>query len=232
MTTDFENTKKFWASEIVRANLIWPDEHVIRFVKRNFKPSKEIKILDYGCGGGRNAIALAMEGYTCIAMDYNMEALNLVKEKIKDTEYSDMCIVQNEGFEIPLEEGSVDVIIADGSLFYNCASENEIILSNMRKCLKVGGLLWANWRTKRDSLFRRGVCVGEGLYRLSKDTQREECCYFFAEKDEVFEMYQNAGLKIESTELYEYTEGNGKNLCSYFHVTAQNPGDIKIYLDE
>lgn len=31
-----QETKEFWDKEIINANLIWPNEHIIRFVKRNF----------------------------------------------------------------------------------------------------------------------------------------------------------------------------------------------------
>lgn len=64
-----KRNQEFWAKEVVRANLIWPDEFVIRFVKRNFRNIADTVVLDYGCGAGRNAIALAKEGYQVIAMD-------------------------------------------------------------------------------------------------------------------------------------------------------------------
>lgn len=75
-----QETKKFWDKEITNANLIWPNEHVIRFVKRNFRDRNSV-ILDFGCGTGRNAIALAMEGYNMIAMDYSEEAIELARKK-------------------------------------------------------------------------------------------------------------------------------------------------------
>jgi Methylase involved in ubiquinone/menaquinone biosynthesis len=218
---EFEFTKKFWAEEILRGNLIWPDGNVIRFAKRNFKPDRSCTVLDYGCGGGRNSIALAMEGFSCIAMDYNAEALEVVRRKMSERGITNIRLIQNEGFEVPVEEGSVDAIVASGSLFYNRASDIEKILSNMRKCLKDQGLMWADWRSKSDSLFRKGEYLEEGLYKLQNGTKREGCCYFFGEAEEIEEMYRHAGLKVKSLDSYEYTENNGNIRCSYFHVVAQ-----------
>ena len=82
MNLEFENTRRFWGNEVVRGNLIWPDENVIRFVKRNYKPGNII--LDFGCGTGRNAVALSKDGYNCIAMDYTEKAINFIKQKAKE----------------------------------------------------------------------------------------------------------------------------------------------------
>lgn len=214
---EFENTRKFWGSEILRGNLIWPDEHVIRFVKRNCKPGAVV--LDYGCGLGRNAVALAKEGYHLIAMDYTEEAVSAVKQKSRKL-HLPIKEVKNIGLEIPLPELSVDVVVADGSLFYNKKKDNIEILSNLAKCLKNEGKIWANWRTKRDSLYKQGIEMGDGLMKLKHGTKREGCCYFFADEKDIADMYESAGFVIEAIDEFDYTENNRESKCSYFHVSA------------
>ena len=51
--------KKFWKEETVRGKLVYPDEQVIRFIKKN--ADKDDTILDFGCGYGRHAISLGLE---------------------------------------------------------------------------------------------------------------------------------------------------------------------------
>lgn len=213
---EFEATRKFWRNEIVRGNLMWPDEHVIRFVKRNFSPEKVI--LDYGCGAGRNSVALAQEGYQMVAMDYTDEAIHLVESKAGGLNIS---VVKNDGFNVPLEPGSIDGIIAVGSLFCNKKRENAQILSNLKNVLKPDGKIWVNWRTTRDSLCHEGEYLGEGLYKLGKGTGREGCSYFFCDEKDLTDMYEEAGLLIESIDDFEYTEKNRKVRCSYFHVISR-----------
>ncbi|NLP13951.1 MAG: class I SAM-dependent methyltransferase [Clostridium sp.] len=218
MNLEFENTRRFWGNEVVRGNLIWPDENVIRFVKRNYKPGNII--LDFGCGTGRNAVALSKDGYNCIAMDYTEKAINFIKQKAKE-ENLNISTVKNTGFEVPLQENSVDGIIADGSLFYNKKSDNVTILTNLAKVLKPDGKFWANWRTKRDFLFAQGMDMGEGLYKLETGTKREGCCYFFADEKDVIEMYEMSKLSIETLDDYEYTDNNRTIMNSYYHVVAK-----------
>ena len=88
MNADFEQTRKFWGEEILRGNLVWPDERVIRFVKKNFKVPAVL--LDFGCGAGRNAIALAQEGFEIVAMDYTQEAVQAVKRKAESEKTKDL----------------------------------------------------------------------------------------------------------------------------------------------
>lgn len=217
MKIDFEKTREFWGKEVVRGNLIYPTIEVIRFVKRNMVPGS--LLLDFGCGAGRNSIALSMEGYKCIAMDYTSEALDLIKNKIEKMSL-EIDLIQNNGIEIPLEESYVDGIIANGSLFYNKKSDTVTLLKALNKCLKEGGKIWADWRTKEDSLYKMGVSLGEGLYQLNNETRREGACYLFVDKQDIIEMYESAGFKIETIDKYEYTENNMATNCSWFHVVA------------
>lgn len=160
-----------------------------------------------------------MDGYKCIAMDYTAEALELVKNKIGQQD--NITLIQNQGFEVPCSENSIDAVIADGSLFYNSKKENEIILSNIRRCLKKEGLFWADWRSKKDSMFGKGTFKGDGLWELNSETGREGCCYYFGDINDIQDMYNKAGLLIESIDTFEYTERNGLICCSYFHVIAK-----------
>ena len=218
MNTKFEKTREFWGKEIVRGNLIYPNVNVIRFVKRNMVSGATI--LDFGCGAGRNSIALSKEGYKCIAMDYTEEALSLTRQKVAETSL-EIDIVQNVGLEVPLVENCVDGIIADGSLFYNKKSDVITLLKNLRKCLKQGGKIWADWRTKSDSLYKCGISLGEGLYQLASGTKREGACYFFVDEQDIVEMYESAGFVLESVDSYEYTENDKNTKCSWFHVIAK-----------
>lgn len=119
----FETTRKFWEEETVRGKLVYPDEQVIRFIKKN--ADKDDTILDFGCGYGRHAISLGLENYkNIIAMDYNRPNLLHIEEVAKKNNLNIKCI-QNSGLKIPLEENSVDIVIAHASLFYSQQSGLE-----------------------------------------------------------------------------------------------------------
>lgn len=223
MKENFEKTREFWGQEIIRGNLVWPNTNVIRFVKRHVAPGGTI--LDFGCGGGRNTVALSMEGYQCIAMDYTRQAVETVRKKVEAAGY-DVSIIQNRNLEVPLPEKSVDAIVADGSLFYNDKEDTEILLANLRSCLKEDGKLWADFRSERDSLFGLGEQIGDGLYRLRENTGREGCSCLFVDRDSLLKMYQRAGFHVLSIDTFEYTENDGETLCSWYHVIAKRVMEV------
>ncbi|MFR8118823.1 MAG: class I SAM-dependent methyltransferase [Lachnospira sp.] len=63
-------------------------------------------------------IALAGEGYSVIAIDCAEEAVEMVRRKAKDKNYNIKCLVNSNECQVPVENKSIDAIIADGSLFY------------------------------------------------------------------------------------------------------------------
>ena len=214
-----QETKEFWDKEIINANLIWPNEHIIRFVKRNFHDRNSV-ILDFGCGAGRNAIALAMEGYNIIAMDHSEEAVELAREKSLER-LLDIEFLVNKNTDIPLKTASVNAIVANGSLFYNDWNTTIKLLSNLHDVLSENGLMWADWRTKEDSLYAMGEETEKDFFKMNEESGRKGCYYQFFDEQQLRELYTKAGFQNVSIDRYMYTENDGSKRNAWWHVVAQ-----------
>lgn len=219
MDYNFHNTKFFWGKEVQRGKMIWPDEQVIRFIKKNVK-IEDGEILDFGCGAGRNAIALAQEGYDVVAMDYNTEGLDIIKERLEGTDINIKCVVNNE-IQVPLKEESINAIVADGSLFFYTEEVLIQLLNNLKKCLKQEGLFWADWRSKEDSMYGQGEEIAKNLFVLGDGAGRKGCNYYFADKEEIQALYSKVGFEIVSIDSFSYTVNNGTIKNSWWHVVAR-----------
>lgn len=219
-----EMTRRFWASAIRSGNLIFPNEQVIRFIKRNYK-KKDISILDFGCGAGRNTVALLSEGYNVIAMDYNDDAVSMTKDKIEKIGIRDSVVIKNNGSEVPLEADSIDVVIANGSLFYDNKENIVKTIKKIKSVMKNNGLLWADFRTKQDSLYEKGKKIDEGLYILGEETDKEGCAYFFVDEKDVMDIFTKAKMEIVSIDDYSYSENNHNIINSWYHVVARKVND-------
>lgn len=214
-----QETKEFWDKEIINVNLIWPNEHIIRFVKRNFHDRNSV-ILDFGCGAGRNAIALAMEGYNIIAMDHSEEAVELAREKSLER-LLDIEFLVNKNTDIPLKTASVNAIVANGSLFYNDWNTTIKLLSNLHDVLSENGLMWADWRTKEDSLYAMGEETEKDFFKMNEESGRKGCYYHFFDEQQLRELYTKAGFQNVSIDRYMYTENDGSKRNAWWHVVAQ-----------
>ncbi len=56
-----------------------PDENLVSYIQK--KRVSKGKVLELGCGPGRNAIYLANEGFDVTAVDLSIEGINWAKER-------------------------------------------------------------------------------------------------------------------------------------------------------
>lgn len=218
--TVFERNQKSWGRAISEGNLIYPDEQIIRFVKKHFYNPIDTTVLDFGCGGGRNTVALANEGYKVIAMDYNESAIKLTQEKCKSMINKNVSTIQNSGFDIPLLENSLDVVITD-CFTCNAKEDNIKLVKNLSKVMKNNALLWGKFRTKKDSLYGMGIQLADGFYEMGEMTDRKGCFHYFADENDIHYIFSSAGLEIISIDNFSYTENNKTKLNSWYHVIVK-----------
>ena len=131
-------------------------------------------------------------------------------------------IIQNHGFEIPLENSSVDAVVADGSLFYYNADDIIKVMKNLCRVMKPKSLLWTDFRTKKDSLYGKGTPIADGLFDMGKGTGRENCTYYFADEKDIRYIFSSSGFIIVSLDDFSYTVNNRTSINSWFHIVAQN----------
>ena len=67
---------------------MYPTEHVIRLVARNYYKTLErskVKMLDFGCGTGAHTWYLAREGFDAYAFDGSESTIKRAKERFEST---------------------------------------------------------------------------------------------------------------------------------------------------
>lgn len=114
-------------------------------------------ILDLGCGLGANTLYLKELGYNVIASDFANDALDNVRENIKDVET--LCFDMRDKF--PIRDKSFKIVVADLSLHYFNDKDTKFIMSEIKRVLKNDGVLLA--RVARVDDYNFGACEGEEL---------------------------------------------------------------------
>lgn len=104
------------------------------------------KILDAGCGGGRNLVYFLQNGFDVYGIDSNVSAIEAIRElagqlspKLSSNNFK-IAVAE----DLPFEDNAFDLIISSAVLHF-AADENhfEAMVTSMWRVLKPGGYLFA-----------------------------------------------------------------------------------------
>ena len=120
------------------------------------------RILDLGCGYGRNTIALARNGYAAVGLDYCGELLSIAHSEAQEAGVH-VHLVRADMRQMPFEEASYHGIVSwAGSFGYFSDEENLGVLHSIARCLAPGGKFILDLHN-RDSIVRNHL--GKTRYR-------------------------------------------------------------------
>ncbi|MBP6945818.1 MAG: class I SAM-dependent methyltransferase [Candidatus Pacebacteria bacterium] len=151
--------KKYWKGAWKKSSTHIPNP----FAKRAYvlMEKKNVKrVLDLGCGDGRDSLYFARQGITVEAFDFSESGIESLKKKNPSIK-AHIGDIRN----LPFKKNSFDAIYAHLSLHYFSDSETEKIFSKIHAMLKKDGLLFVKCKSTDDLLFGKGKKIAENTYR-------------------------------------------------------------------
>jgi len=137
--------------------------------------TKEMKILDAGCGEGRNTIYFLHEGYQIFGVDYNPIAIQMARiyaqtiQKDYDIYRFQTAMVD----DMPFHKGAFDAIISSAVLhFAKDEAHFHRMMDDMMKVLKPGGIFFLRMCTGFGGILELGNLVGNGQWSLPDGSTR------------------------------------------------------------
>ncbi len=112
-----------------------PDENLIQYLNKDMITVG--KVIDVGCGNGRNSRYLASKGFEVEAIDYSKESIEWAVEAT-GTEY-DIDYIHASVFDIKKSQGDYDFIYDSGCLHHIKPHRRPQYLKKMCTLLKPGG---------------------------------------------------------------------------------------------
>ena len=101
-------------------------------------------LLDIGCGAGNYSLKMLTKipNLNCTLVDLSQPMLDRAKERVSDKTNNEVCIVQGDIREVPLEENSFDIILA-GAVLHHLRDDKdwESTFQKLFRLLKPGGCL-------------------------------------------------------------------------------------------
>ncbi|MEB1808990.1 MAG: class I SAM-dependent methyltransferase [Bacillaceae bacterium] len=113
-----------------------PDENLVSYFNNGVFTKG--KVLELGCGAGRNAIYFAENGCSVDAVDLSKESLKWAEERANEKNVSVNFINENI-FELDFEENSYDIVY-DSGCFHHIAPHRRMSYINLvKRALKPNG---------------------------------------------------------------------------------------------
>jgi len=92
-----------------------PNAVLMRFAEHELPGAASRRVLDLGCGAGRNAVPLARLGWRVVGTDLSWPMLEAAAERARDDRLDDhLHLVLAPMDAVPFRDGTFDVVIAHG----------------------------------------------------------------------------------------------------------------------
>lgn len=178
-----------------------PPEYWVKKFEALFNKPK-IKVLDVGCGGGRNLYMLLKMGYDAYGCDFHENMVIETRNKIANVIKNDNAkkrIMQADMRELPYKDNLFDYVIANGIL-HNVSNLEDYICSiiQLSRVLKNKGELCLNVFTAN--------YIDNSLKQIDKTglfKTEEGLDMFLLPSHKILEIFENHGMHLKE-EKKEY----------------------------
>lgn len=137
--------------------------------------TKEMKILDAGCGEGRNSIYFIRENYQLFGIDPNETAIQYCRYLAKSLhpEYDAHRFQPGRLEDIPFHTGAFDAVICSAVLHFASGVDNFLeMISEIHRVLRPGGIFWFRACTGFGGILGQSKALGGGRYLLPDGSER------------------------------------------------------------
>ncbi len=179
----YSNDSSFFGDEPSKFALMC-DEY---FVKHNVQ-----KVLELGCGQGRDSLFFASKGLEVYAIDSSKVAMETLTTKTKELNLDINLKNINAREGLPFPDNYFDAIYSH--MFYNMGfSDDELkfLISETKRVLKNKGLLLYSVRNDHDVMYKKGTKIAENIYDINGFHIR------FFTKEDIIKYFINSNFKIQ-----------------------------------
>lgn len=141
---------------------------------------KKAKILDLGCGSGRDAKIFADKGFNIVGIDLSREMIASAKKKVKNAEFEVMNILR-----LKFKENIFDGVWANASLLHIPKKDIAKVIKAIYRSLKENGIFYSSLKE------------GDGEALLPDERYRGVKKFWaFYKEAELKKLFTDAGFRI------------------------------------
>lgn len=155
---------KFYAEKGMDAPIISPSTFAV-FCQQKLFNNKKLKIIELGCGNGRDAIYFAHNNHHIIAIDQSTVGIDIECSRINASINENITAIADDFVSINYSNyHKVDAFYSRFTLHAITKDDEIKLLSSVYSALQNGGLLAIEVRTIKDPLYGEGTSVGNNAF--------------------------------------------------------------------
>lgn len=134
----------------------------------DFKRYDVKRLLELGCGQGRDSVFFASNGLDVYAVDSSKVAIENINQKIRGKNISLHLSYFEVRQTLPFDSSHFDAVYSH--MFYNMRFtdvELSFLFKESSRVLKNNGLLYFSVRSDNDVLYNKGKKIGNNIYEIN-----------------------------------------------------------------
>jgi SAM-dependent methyltransferase len=167
LATAHQEWDERWNDEATRAAWLEPDPLVLALAER-MRERGLTRVLDLGCGIGRHAQYLALEGFQCVGIDASESGLAHARERATA---AGVGVDYRVGtfYELPFADRAFDAVIAWNVLYHGDGQIAGAAIAGIARVLREGGLYVGTMLSSRNAQYGRGREVAPDTFVVDGD---------------------------------------------------------------
>jgi len=215
-----ESHKKmhYWDERYKKAGFEWGRQQtLVAEITRNIMEQREFKrVLDGGCGYGRDCIYLAKKGFDAVGIDVSAEALRLAREW-----------ANNEGLAVGFrhmditdtnfEDFSFDTVIMFNTFHFMLEKPRKKAIGEIYRILKNGGILAQAMFSRKEKGFGEGLEVEKNTFEFKPGRP----VHFFSEEEIRRAFGQFTIIQLDEVAIHEVHQDGNEHFHKEWLIVAE-----------
>ncbi len=155
---------------------------IIRYAKI-FKKNKYKRILDLGCGTGRNTIYLAQQGFSVYALDASKTGVAITKKKAQKLGLTNIKYRVADMKKTHYPNNYFDAIMCIFVLSHGLLKDNENAVKEIYRILKPNGMFITEVMSTKDKTCGKGKKIEENTYLGGTKDDPHMMHHYFTKKE-------------------------------------------------
>lgn len=204
------------------ARIVGPDDFIVNLVPVLRKRESK-RILDVGCGAGRNAIFLANEGFYVAGLDISSTALKLALENADSANLKNCVFVRHDFLKLPFPNSQFDAVISCHSIENLSLSRIKRALNEMKRVMINGGLALVTLHSTKHWRFGLGKEINPRTFLTIETISGKKLRFAtsFFEREDVERLFR--GIELNILSIKEKIKVSDKKRVHWIIIAEKSP---------